>query len=211
MMASFLVAGCVVPATRIPLGSAIPAAPSRVVVNVRGGTCRPEPVVGWFATDGRELVSVGVPADGATLPPPDSTAHPAYLLADCRSYYLAGSRWAGEPDPSYRITLDRAVPPRQMGHGNRVRVLVQDGGSGEPVPGARVFWVGRDERDAPAREADAQGIAWLPAPTPSALPRFLLADASDRGYQITGQHYRLYFDQYVIVLRRADGHGSATP
>jgi hypothetical protein len=156
-------------------------------------------------------VSVGVPAGGATLPPIRSTDRPAYLLADCRSYYLAGFTGSGTTAASYRIALDRAVPPRQIGHGNRIRVLVQDGENGEPVGGARVFWVGEHQRDLPAVQADLAGVAWLPSPASAPPPRFLLVDASDRGYQLTGQYYRLYFDQYVIVLRRTDGRPALTP
>lgn len=206
-----LAAGCAGFAQRIQHQPTPSVGASRVAVDVRGGQCRPEPVVGWFAADGRELVSVGVPPGGATLPPSGSTDRGAYLLADCRSYYLAGFAWTGTTAASYRIALDRAVPPRQMGHGSRIRVLVQDGESGEPVGGATVFWVGERQRDQAAVQADPSGVAWLSSPSSTPLPRFLLVDASDRGYQLTGQHYRLYFDQYVIVLRRTNGRAVTTP
>lgn len=181
---------------------ALQAATVVVAVDVRGGTCRPAPQVTLFSVDGRERASAMVVGGMARLSPGDASGTaPRYLLADCRAYYVAGQRVELGRVGSYRIRLDRAVPPQHRGHGDGVHVRVEDGEGRGPLAGVRVYWLFDDGSEAGDATTDDRGRARLPTFPDQRLPRFILADAGARGYQITGQPVRLWFDDYVLLLR----------
>ncbi len=125
-----------------------------VHVEVRGGTCRPQPTVFWLTGDGREVGATPVPADGASMDARviGAAAPPSFLLAECRGYYAAGVPAPGAA--SVHVALDRAIPPRQRRHRDGVHVLVQDGERGTPVAGALVMWVRAAQ---PGRAASVSG------------------------------------------------------
>lgn len=176
--------------------------PIHVAVDVRGGTCRPAPEVTLFAADGRDLATAMAAGGTASVARVDGLmSPPRYLLADCRAYYVAGHRVAPDSEGAYRIRLDRAVPPQHRGHADGVHVRVEDGDGRGTVPGVRVYWVFDDGREAGEAMTDEGGRATLPMTSDNRLPRWVLADAVARGYQITGQHVRLGFDDYVLLLR----------
>lgn len=197
--------------TRLPATCAVvlawlvaQATPILVAVDVRGGTCRPAPEVTLFGADGRELATAIVSGALASLPRVEAwSAPPRYLLADCRAYYVAGHRLTPASDGPFRIRLDRAVPPQHRGHADGVHVRVEDGEGRGPLAGVRVYWVLDDGRESGEAITDAVGRARLPMFSDHRLPRFVLADAGAPGYQITGQHVRPWFDEYVLVLRPA--------
>jgi hypothetical protein len=171
-------------------------------VQVRGGTCRPQPLAFWLTGDGREVGGGLVPPDGVSLPASERARGAAFLLVECRGYYLAGVH--ADASPAGPVILDRAIPPRERGHRDGVHVLVQDADRGTPVARAQVRWVveGRPG-DASSRLTDATGRAVLPLPPGGHVPSLIVADAAEQGLQVTAQRYRLDLDDYTLMVRQA--------
>lgn len=170
-------------------------------VQVRGGTCRPQPLAFWLTDDGREVGGVLVPPEGASLPASERALGAAFLLVECRGYYLAGVH--ADVAPSGPVILDRAIPPRERGHRDGVHVLVQDADRGAPVARAQVRWVVEGRQDTSVRLTDATGHVVLPLPIGGRVPSLIVADAAEQGLQVTAQRYRLDLDDYTLMVRQA--------